>query len=77
MVETRRATTELCHEIITNLVEIASRDENQKYAVNNIPSERLEDAENLNLPEGCILETRPMETVQAGRPTDTSRHFSG
>ena len=57
------------------MVEIAIRDENQNYAVDNIPSERLEDEENLNLPEGCILETRPMETVQAGRPTDTSREM--
>ena len=75
MIEARRSTTELCQEIITNLVEIAIRDENQNYAVDNIPSERLEDEENLNLPEGCILETRPMETVQAGRPTDTSREM--
>ena len=66
MIEARRSTTELCQEIITNLVEIAIRDENQNYAVDNIPSERLEDEENLNLPEGCILETRPIETVQAG-----------
>jgi hypothetical protein len=61
MIEARRATTELCHEIIANLVEIAtSRDENQKDAFKDIPSARLEDEENLDLPVGCNLETRPM-----------------
>ena len=43
-VETRRATTELCHKIITKLVEIAtSREENQDDAGNKVSSKNLDD----------------------------------
>ena len=44
MIEARRATTELCHKIITNMVEIAiSREENQNDAGNKVSSKNLDD----------------------------------